>query len=102
MGIRNHTNLKGVKLGNMEHAIALYADNVVLFSSNLKQTLPALVDLINYYGSFIGYKINYSKSMVLFMDEREQLNPPANTPFMVSTNGFTSLGVKIGPTIDKK
>ena len=35
------------------------------------------------------------------MNEKEQLHPPIHTPFMVSLNGFTYLGVKIAPTTDK-
>lgn len=66
-----------------------------------QQTLPALLDLTDYFGTFAGYKINYSKSEILFMDEKERLNPPIHTPFMVSLNGFTYLGVKTPPTTDK-
>ena len=59
MAIRNIVMFKGINIGDMEHCIALYADDVIMFCSNLKQTLPALVDLTSYFGSFAGYKINY-------------------------------------------
>ena len=101
MAIRNHTSFKGIRIGDTEHRIALYADDVILFCSNLKQTLPALLDQINFFGTFAGYKINYSKSVILFLNERERLHPPIPTPFTVSLNGFTYLGVKIAPTTDK-
>lgn len=42
MPIRNNTNYKGIRIGDWEHRIALYADDVILFCSNLQQTLPAL------------------------------------------------------------
>ena len=83
----------------MEHRIALYADDVILFCSNLKQTLPALLELTSYFGCFAGYKINYSKSEILFLNERERLNPPI--PFTISLKGFSYLGVEIAPTIEK-
>lgn len=85
----------------MEHCIALYAYDVILFCSNLKQSLSALLDLTYYFSSFAGYKIHYSKSVILFMDEKDRLNPPLNTHFMVSHNGFRYLGVNISPTTDK-
>lgn len=98
MAIRNHTDFRGIKIGDKEHRIALYADDVALFCSNLKQTIPALMDLIQYFGSFSGYKINFTKSTILFMNKKEQKNPPIQTPFMTSTS-FTYLGVKISPTV---
>ncbi len=88
-------------IGNAEHRIALYADDVILFCTNLKQTLPGLLDLTNFFGTFAWYKINYSKSVILFMDDKERQNPPVHTPFVVSLEGFTYLGVKIPPTTDK-
>lgn len=38
----------------MEHRITLYAYDVILFCSNLKQTLPTLLELISAYGVFAG------------------------------------------------
>ncbi len=35
------------------------------------------------------------------MDDKERQNPPVHTPFVVSLEGFTYLGVKIPPTTDK-
>ena len=98
MAIRKSVNFKGITIGDMEHRIALY---VILFCSNLKQTLTSLLDLTNYFGSFAGYKINYSKSEILFLNERERLHPPIHTPFTTSLKGFSYLGVKIAPIIDK-
>lgn len=39
--------LERKKIGDMEHRITLYADDVILFCSNLKQTLPTLLELIS-------------------------------------------------------
>lgn len=96
-----NTNLNGVKIGDIEHCIALYVDDVILFCSNLKQTLPTLLDLINTFVVFAGYKINSTKSVILFINENERLNPPIHAPFLVSLKGFVYLGVEITPTIDK-
>ena len=101
MAIRKNTNLNGIKIGDIEHCIALYADDVILFCSNLKQTLPTLLSLTNTFGVFAGYKINNNKSVILFMNENERLNPPIHTHFQVSLKSFVYLGVKITPTIVK-
>ena len=60
-----------------------------------------MLDLISTFGVFAGYKINSTKSVILFMNDNERLNPPFHTPFLVSLKGFVYLGVEIPPTIDK-
>lgn len=95
MAIRNHNNITGITIGDFEHRKALYADDVILFCSNLRQTLPALLDLIGTFGVFLGYKINNNKSAIMFLAENERRNPSVSTPFAVSREGFTYLGIKI-------
>ena len=101
MAIRKDPKLEGIKVGDVEHRIALYADDILLFCSNLKYTLPALLELIKVFGSFTGYKINDTKSAVMFMNEYEAHNPPVHSPFLISPKGFTYLGIKISPHVDK-
>uniref|UniRef100_A0A3B4A6P1 Reverse transcriptase domain-containing protein n=1 Tax=Periophthalmus magnuspinnatus TaxID=409849 RepID=A0A3B4A6P1_9GOBI len=101
MAIRNHPILKVLTIGDRKHCIALYADDVILFCSNLKQTIAALIDLITYFGNFAYYKINTSKCAILFTNKLERVKPPVHTPFEVCDHSFTYLGVKITPAIDE-
>lgn len=101
MAIRKDPILEGIKVGGVEHRIALYADDIILFCSNLKHTLPTLLELIKSFGSFAGYKINDTKSAIMFMNENEAQNPPIHCPFLISPKGFTYLGIKISTSIDK-
>lgn len=101
MAIRNHNNIKVITVGDTEHRIALYADDVILLCSGLKQILPALLNLIGAFGVFSGYKVNNSKSVIMFLTEKERLSPPVLTPFVVSKEGFTYRGVKITPTVNE-
>lgn len=73
MAIQKNTNLNGIKIGGIEHRLALYADDVILLCSNLKQTIPTLLSLTNTFGVFAGYKINSTKSVILFMNENKRL-----------------------------
>lgn len=46
--IRHHKNVSGVTLGNTEHRISLYADDVLLFITNPENSIPNLTQsLIN-------------------------------------------------------
>ena len=101
MAIRKHADITGIKVGDIEHRISLYADDVILFCSRLEKTLPGLLKLMKTFGTFSDYKINNSKSVIMFLTENERNSPPISTPFTVSKQGFTYLGVRITPTIDK-
>lgn len=101
MAIRSHINITGITIGDSEHCVALYADVIILLCSSLEQTLPNLLDLLGSFGVFWGYKINNNKSVIMFLAEKERLNPSISTPFTVTKEGFTYLGVKIMPTVNK-
>ena len=49
-----------LQLGEQGHRISLYADDVNLFLTNLKDNIPNLIKLIKQFGEFSGYKINVS------------------------------------------
>ncbi len=62
---------------------------------------PALLNLIEMFGKFSGYKINNSKSVLLYLHKAERLSPPVQSPFTISQEGFTYLGIKITPTVNE-
>ncbi len=76
MAIWKNNKFNGIMIGDAEHRIVLYADDIIMFCSNLKQTIPTLLSLISTFGVFSGYKINYTKSVIFFMNENERLHPP--------------------------
>lgn len=99
MAVRAHDGLAGIQIGEQEHRISLYADDVILFLTRLKDSIPNLIALIQEFGKFSGYKINFSKSSQLFLNKSERLTPTIKTLFTNAKNGFTYLGVKITPEI---
>lgn len=99
IAICNHVIVTGITIRDSERRLALYADDIILFCSTLEQTLPTLLDLLGSLGVFSGYKIN--KYVIMFLAEKERLNPSISTPFPVTKEGFTYVGVKIMPTVNK-
>lgn len=101
MAVRAHTGLSGITIGGIDHRISLYADDIIFFLTNLKNCVSNLIGLIESFGGFSGYKINNSKSVLMFPNKEERHSPIVNTPFMTTTEGFRYLGVKITPELDK-
>ncbi len=63
--IREDPNIKEITIGNTTHKIALYADDILWFLINPDTSLKALLNLIDGFSSFSGYKINWTKSELL-------------------------------------
>lgn len=66
--IRQSSSITGVLMKSGEQKLSLFADDLLLTITNPTQTLPALMELINEYGSMSGYKININKTQVLTLN----------------------------------
>ncbi len=103
MAISNHTNISGITIGSSEHHISLYADYIIIFSFNLKQCKTALLNVIEMFGEFFGYKMYHSKSVLLFLHKAERLSPSTpqfSHPLQSQKKVFSYLGIKITQTIN--
>lgn len=100
LAIRQHQRISGVRIGESEHMISLFADDIIMILSKLRTSNPTLVSLINSFGEFSGYKVNHSKSTILFLNKNERQNPGIPTPFSAIQEGFIYLGIQIVPEID--
>ena len=57
--IRQNEEIKGLNdMGNKEHKISLYADNILTYISDPILSVPALIDALQTYGELSGYQIN--------------------------------------------
>ena len=50
--------IKGIQIGKEEVKLSLFADDMILYMENPKDTTRKLVELINEYSKVVGYKIN--------------------------------------------
>ena len=58
--IREQKEIKGIQIGK-EVKLSLFADDMILYIENLKDTTRKLLELINEYSKVAGYKINIQK-----------------------------------------
>ena len=60
--IRAEKEVKGIQIGK-EVKLSLFADDMILYIENPKDSTKKLLELINAYSKFAGYKINTQKSL---------------------------------------
>lgn len=66
---------------------------MILFISDPKSSISPLLQLINKFGSFAGYKINWGKSEQMPLSNLVDIMFLKTTPFRVVSDKFTSLGI---------
>ena len=72
--IREETEIKGIQIGKEEVKLSLFADDMILYIKNPKDTTRKLLELINEYSKVVGYKINTQKSLAFLYTNRENRN----------------------------
>uniref|UniRef100_A0A3P9JVJ3 Reverse transcriptase domain-containing protein n=1 Tax=Oryzias latipes TaxID=8090 RepID=A0A3P9JVJ3_ORYLA len=98
--IRMQAEVKGISLGNMEHKIALYADDIILFLTLPKQSIPTTLKAFNKFSSISGYKINLAKSEAMPLGGLSKADVPNDFPFKWTVGGLLYLGVKMSPDLN--
>ena len=63
--IRAEKEKKGIQIGKEEVKHSLFADDMILYIENPKDSTGNLLELINEYSKVAGYKINTEKSLAL-------------------------------------
>lgn len=99
--IRQNGLLSGILVGEKEHKISLYADDVLIFLSNPQSSILSLIHTIALFSEFSGYRINFSKSEAMPLGSLisvPQLSIPF--PFRWSPSGFVYLGIFVTPSFE--
>ena len=61
--IREEKQIKGTQMGKEEIKISLFADDMILYIENPKETIRKLLELISEFSKVTGYKVNIQKSL---------------------------------------
>ena len=72
MAIREVKEIKGIQIGKEEVKLSLFADDVILYLENPKDSTRKLLELIHEFGKVAGYKINTQKSMAFLCTNNER------------------------------
>ena len=63
MAVKEEKEIKGIQIGKKEVKLSLFANDIILYIENPKDTIRKLLELINEIRKFTGYKINTQKSL---------------------------------------
>lgn len=101
--IRQNPALFGIRMGDREHKILLYADDVVLFLTQPLTSLSPLMEELESFSWASGFKVNIHKTQAhsSTLPKTEQQVLTAQFPFAWPSDGVPYLGMQIFPTLDK-
>ena len=71
--IRAEKEIKGIQIGKEEVKLSLFADDMILYTENPKDSTRKLLELINEYSKVAGYKINTQKSLAFLYTNNEKI-----------------------------
>ena len=92
--IRAEKEIKGIQIGK-EVKLSLFADDMILYIENPKDSTRKLLELIKEYSKVVGYKINTQKYLVFLYTNNEETEREIQEtiPFTIATKRIKYLGI---------
>ena len=93
--IREEKEIKGIKFGKEEVKPLPFADDMILYIENPKDSTRKLLELINAYSKVAGYKINTQKSLAFLYtnNEKKEREIKETIPFTIAMKRIKYLGI---------
>ena len=91
---REEKEIKGIQIGK-EVKLSLFADGMILYRENPKDSTRKLLELINEYSKVAGYKINMQKSLAFLYTNNEKTESEIKEiiPLTIATKRIKYLGL---------
>ena len=70
--IDQRRKIKGIQIGKEEVKLSLFADNMILYIENPKDSIRKLLELVSEFCKVAGYKINTQKSLAFLYTNGEK------------------------------
>lgn len=88
--LRSRDTFSGLRLGQLEERVSLYTHDMLLYLQDLGRSLSVAFGLIQEFGDFSGFRINWAKSSLFPIDE----HVVATTDCLIPLSGsFKYLGI---------
>ena len=97
MAIREEKEIKGIQIRKEEVKLSLFADDMILYIENPKDSIRKLVELISEFSKAEGYKINTQKSLAFLYtnNTKSEREIKESIPFTTVTKRIKYLGINL-------
>ena len=95
--IRQHKEIKGIQISQEEVKFSLFADDMILYMENSKDSTKKLLGLIHEFSKVAGYKINTQKSVAFLYTNNEatERETKESVPFTIAPKLIKYLGINL-------
>ena len=94
--IKEKKEIKGIPI-RTEVKLSLFANDMILYIENVKDSIRKLLELISELSKVAGYKINTQKSLAFLYTNNEKLEREIkeSVPFTIATKRIKYLGINL-------
>ena len=94
---REEKEIKEIQTGKEKVKLSLFADNMILYIENPKDSNRKLLELISEFSKVAGYKINTQKSLAFLYtnNEKSERAIQESIPFTTATKRIKYLGINL-------
>ena len=95
--IRQHKEIKGIQISQEEVKLSLFADDMILYMENPKDSIKKLLELIHEFSKVAEYKINTQKSVAFLYTNNEATvrEIKESIPFTITPKTVKYLGINL-------
>ena len=95
--ISQHKEIKGIQISQEEVKLSLFADDMILFMENPKDSTKKLLELIHEFSKVAGYEINAQKSVAFLYTNNEATEKEIkeSIPFTVAQKATKYVGINL-------
>ena len=93
---QSRKEIKGIQIGK-KLKLSLFADDMIFYIENPKDSTRKLLELINEYSKVAGYKINTQKSLAFLYtnNEKIEIEIKETIPFTIAMKKIKYLGINL-------
>ena len=95
--IREEKKRKGIQIGKEEVKLSLFADDMILYIENPKDSIRKLLELISEYNKVVRYTVNTQKTLAFLYTNNEKLEREIkeSIPFTIATKRIKYLVINL-------